>query len=776
MPQQQTVAVENNFTKGLVTEFTALNFPENAATDCDNVEFTVIGDVVRRLGIDYEIERQIFSVDRVGTAVNTYKWDNAGGDGSTQIMVVQVNGSLKFWKVSASDTSFPLSRQDLVTDVDLSDFVADGGTFDTSKEAQFTDGNGYLFVFHPSCDPIYCTYASDVITGNRITVNVRDFLGVIEADSISSRPLNLSNPHQYNLSNQGWTQGSPWQGVSSTSVLIGIGSKTFTVASGMTVTLGNLVYILNAHPASPGGIFQPAGETVMSGNVTAYAGTTLTVNVTAVAPIWSGSVYNDWLINPVGVGYISKWHTDIGNYPSNADVWWRYKNTSEVFDPATTVGNVTLSTGPAPKGHTILNAFNQKRNLASNLSGLTDIITTTRPTNGAWFQGRVWYTGLNASQSSSGTAGFYTWTESIYFSQIIIDNTNFGDCYQLNDPTSENLFDLLPTDGGVITIQGCGPIYRLFPIQNGMIVFAANGVWFITGNQGIGFSATDYTITKLSAVKSISTTSYVDVLGIPYFWNADGIYVVSPSDKGGLSVQSITYNTIDSIYEEIPLSSKLYARGAYDPVNYKIQWLYRSIETNDVTERYTFDKILNFNTSNKAFFPYSVQADSVSLNGISYVNYPGTLSNTPQATFKYLTTNTVSSSLTFSDEHDDDYVDWSAANSTSDYTSYFLTGYKIRGQAIKRFQPLYIQVYCKTNDTASAYKIQGIWDYANSGSSGRWSTQQLVTNALSRFDAVSRRHKIRGHGYVVQFKFTSVTGMPFDIQGWSVQDSINAGV
>jgi len=51
-----------------------------------------------------------------------------------------------------------------------------------------------------------------------------------------------------------------------------------------------------------------------------------------------------------------------------------------------------------------------------------------------------------------------------------------GNCYQVNDPTSDQLFDLLPTDGGVIVIQGCGSIYKLFPLQNALLVFAANGV------------------------------------------------------------------------------------------------------------------------------------------------------------------------------------------------------------------------------------------------------------------------------------------------------------
>ena len=51
MPIVPSASIENNFTAGLKTEFTGLNFPENAATDCDNVIFDMPGDVTRRLGI-----------------------------------------------------------------------------------------------------------------------------------------------------------------------------------------------------------------------------------------------------------------------------------------------------------------------------------------------------------------------------------------------------------------------------------------------------------------------------------------------------------------------------------------------------------------------------------------------------------------------------------------------------------------------------------------------------------------------------------------------------
>lgn len=769
MPQSLTVAVENNFTKGLITESTGLNFPENAATDCDNCEFTLIGDTLRRQGIDYEENFSIWNIDRDSAAVNTYKWNNAGGDGLTQVMVVQVNGFLHFWKSSAATAASPLSAQVLASTINISSFVAAGGTFNNTLECQFSDGNGYLFVTHPSCDPFYCTYSTGTIVGNRINVQIRDFTGVPDGLASNTRPTSLSVEHNYNLINQGWVSGNPWSSVSFSVVTVGLGAKTFTVAAGLPVTLGDQVTIIANHP-TPG---LPTTGPMMSGNITAYAGTSITINVTSGATGWFGLTGSDWLIIPRNTAYISTWSAAVGNYPSNSDVWWYFKNASGVFDPATTLSNVTLGAGNGPRGHFILDAFSQQRDVISSLA-ITDIQTTVRPSTVTWFQGRVWYAGVDAQQPATGDANYYTWTENIYFSQIVNTVDDLGHCYQVNDPTSENLFDLLPTDGGVITIQGCGSIYKLFPIQNGLLVFAANGIWFLTGSQGIGFTANDYTVTKISSIQSISGTSFVNVTGLPYFWNEDGIYSVQPAQGGGLQVEPITVGTIATFYNQIPMQCKKYARGDYHPIDYNIQWVYRDVNETGVQDRYQFNRILNFNTYNKAFFPYSFSAPHVTINGINYVSSPGG-SAAPEPAFKYLTTNLSPTGLTWSDEHDSDYVDWASDDGGANYLSYFITGYKLRGQAIKKFQPQYIQVYSKTNGAASSYKIQGIWNYANNRSSGKWSNVQLVTNALTRFDTIFRRHRIRGSGYVLQFKIMSVDGMPFDIQGWAVVDTVNTG-
>jgi hypothetical protein len=788
----QSTSIMNSFIGGLKTEYTGLNFPENSCTDTANCVFSIIGEVLRREGIDLEDNAVNNPIMQAGKAFNTYKWTNVGGDGQTQVLVTQIGNTLYFYTTSSATATSPVSAQRLTSTVNIPTYQASGNTADTSLvECQFTDGNGYLFVFHPACDPFYCTYNNGVITANLITLQIRDFAGIAETGvAVTLRPSTLTKEHNYNLVNQGWVTGNPWQAY----VNVGgtfhasIDSETFPTSSGISgVSNGQIVYVNVYEWAGPS--YAPAG----SGTVTGYTGTSLTVNTNYIDTAIAGDVFvvtnsatfsypniscSQIFIYPVEQGFINSWFSTEGNYPSNADIWYEFKNSSGVFDP-TTQANISVGSGQAPQGHFVMNAFNQDRGLVSGITGLTAVSTNVRPRCGTWFQGRVWYAGVDSSQQASGDAIYNTWTESIYFSQIVQTPTDFGSCYQVNDPTDETLNALLPSDGGVIVIQGCGSIYNLFTIQNGVLVFAANGIWIIRGNQGLGFTADDYSINKVANIQSISSTSLINVNGWPMFWNEEGIYAVAPGKEqapygfGGLNVEPITVGTILSFYNNIPRDSKRFVRGDYNPITYVVQWCYRSTQESGISNRYQFDSILNLNVFNKAFYPYTISPDNVYyVSDVIYTSYP---SGTLDPTFKYFATDGIN--VSFAEERDDtNWVDWFSVDNTGvDYTSYFVTGYNLHGKALLKWSSNYIYVYANNLDPY-AYTIQSIWDYANSGNSGRYSTIQTVTNYNPNYAASYRRHKLRGHGMSLQIKISSVTGQPFTLFGWTMADDIDGGI
>lgn len=490
---------------------------------------------------------------------------------------------------------------------------------------------------------------------------------------------------------------------------------------------------------------------------------------------------------------LTTWDGTLTTMPSNTDIMWSFKNSSDAF-AMSTVDNVMHGNSSAPKGHYILSVYSQDRDTVSGLSGTTSTTTGAhRVSTSAFFAGRVFYAGIS-------TQGF---NSKVYFSQIIERPEQYGFCYQQNDPTAEDVFDLLPSDGGVINLNDAGTIYKLFAIPGGLLAFAANGVWMISGSTGLGFTASDYTSVRISSIGSLSSTSFVDVGGLPAWWNADGIYTMQLTQTGGPSIQSLTYTTVRKMYDAIPLLCKTQAKGFFNSTTGVVQWLYRSTESSDPTVQYEFDSILNFNVSTNAFYQWTLPTSDVKVHSL-FVVPPDTatpaesnvvdnsaadvLDNdgnnvTTFATtigsrvpiFKYLVSynDGTNYNFTIADNVDTSYLDWVTYDTVGvDYDSYFTTGYKIHGNAITKFQPTYVEIYSKT-DLPVSYYFQSIWNYANTGSTGKWSSKQYVEHTDLNYDYTTRRLKVRGSGLVLQFKITSLPGKAFKIAGWATQETGN---
>ncbi len=303
---------------------------------------------------------------------------------------------------------------------------------------------------------------------------------------------------------------------------------------------------------------------------------------------------------------IAYYKSQTGVYPNNAEIWWSYrrpleigsdkppKNYLEVFDPSLRF-QVSLGNSPAPKGHYILKAFQQDRSSVSGVQGLeVKSAYGFRPSAVAFYTGRAWYAGVN-------TAGYNT---KIYFTQIIERDEQLQECYQTEDPTAESLHDLLPTDGGVVVIPELTEVYNLVPLGNSLFVFAKNGVWEISGSiAGYGFKADDYAVHKISGVSCLSNMSFVLVEGVPFWWNRTGIYTLQ-NQNNQYNVASLTDDTIKTYFSNIPSSSKFYAKGAYDSILRRIQWLYRTEDVDVPQDNYVYDTILNFDLRTGAFYEY----------------------------------------------------------------------------------------------------------------------------------------------------------------------------
>src|SRR5258706_3972750 len=348
MAQQPKPTVENHFIAGFKTEYTGLNFPENAATDTQNCVYSLIGDVTRRGGINYEANFTTVGINQSGVARSSYRWLNAGGDGSTQLLVQQIGNLLYFFRSSSATTVRPLSFTLLAGTIDIDSFIAKGTTiFPSLSECQYSSGNGYLFVYHPNCEPFYCAYNNGIITATVINIQIRDFIGIPEpgvADNF--RPNTLTAEHQYNLINQGWTTGSGWTGNGTANKT---GAPTLPcVGDNWTIAITSQTDTSTVTNGSQIKVNIPAAAIVGSNNnnqnvianvlgvVNNYVApfNTITINVGTIDYDCSRTAFGSWnggnffpapneavTLTLVNVGFINAWFTALHNYPSNSDVW-----------------------------------------------------------------------------------------------------------------------------------------------------------------------------------------------------------------------------------------------------------------------------------------------------------------------------------------------------------------------------------------------------------------------------------------------------------------------
>src|SRR6056297_3235158 len=124
-------------------------------------------------------------------------------------------------------------------------------------------------------------------------------------------------------------------------------------------------------------------------------------------------------------------------WPPLTHRWYTGKDATGNFDKdeweKVWTGNTLLETG-----HFILNLFSKDRSGVSGVSGLDVEGVSSRFSCVAVYAGRVWYSGSDNKSMS----------DKIYFSRTVRNFKDFGQLYQEADPTSEEISDLVDTDGG----------------------------------------------------------------------------------------------------------------------------------------------------------------------------------------------------------------------------------------------------------------------------------------------------------------------------------------
>lgn len=194
-----------NFTGGLNTEATSINFPENAAQALDNFDLFITGEIKRRLGLDFEdsytVRPETTSAANIANyAVGTSEWKAVNGQGDLNFLVVQIGLILYFHDLGVEPMSSTLRGS-----IDLS--ASKTGESPENKILSFAFGEGVLVVGNSDLNPTIIEYDSDLNTfsATSVVIEVRDFTRVPEPGvPIDHRDSGLTRDHNYNLRNQGW--------------------------------------------------------------------------------------------------------------------------------------------------------------------------------------------------------------------------------------------------------------------------------------------------------------------------------------------------------------------------------------------------------------------------------------------------------------------------------------------------------------------------------------------------------------------------------------------
>lgn len=447
-----------------------------------------------------------------------------------------------------------------------------------------------------------------------------------------------------------------------------------------------------------------------------------------------------------------------------------------------------------------------------------------RPKVCAFFAGRVWYAGIPSPEKSS-------W---VLFSQVLTDISNVEKCYQQNDPTSEAASDVLASDGGLIPIPEAGDITGLVALGNALLVFASNGVWQIVGGQD-GFSATAYSVNKVTDAGCIFQKTIIKVEDAIFYWSYHGIFVLSAGQTGDAQSVNITDLKIKTLYNSIPNVNKSYVNGAYNNNNKIVHWLYS--DDSDLINgvgKYVKNRVLAYDIRLQSFYTYTIDqsvgplvvaasttkdiveaivpsdiyvlADQV-LVGIDEVQINTLTNSSIEKKFMYLTLDPLQDiaypdqvGFGFSNYNHTYFNDWLQYDDVGAIVpAYLVTGYSLGNVGPARAKTAnYIHMFMKKTETfidalgepdyPSSILMTTRWDFTDNSFPGKWSDQYEVYRQprpyFINFPAaqddgyplVISKNKIRGRGKALQIKFESNEDKDMHIYGWSIGFTNNTNV
>ena len=582
-----------NFVGGLNTEGSALNNPENTADVLENFVVELNGTLRKRPGLSVS---GALVADSVGLTtipiISVHTWVSAVLGVRAEFFVIQVGGTLTVTSIDGSTVT-------RLGTISLNTYKRSGIASAGAYRISAVSGKSYLYVAAKDIHPFYVKYdaGTNVLIHQQVSIQIRDFYGKEDGLAVDEHPATLSEAHRYNLYNQGWTEDKIQKynrtlGAYPANSDIWVYGK-FVDTSDKDSSFRPKMMANEAFGNSPA----PKGHFILNvkdGQLSDVGQLSLVATIR--------KVYVVAVLENTDTHSLIKWRRGsrlsgvvVGDVIKSSDY------TGTVVEIGVEAGAnyiITESNGlgldspgnPFSVGE--WEDLEHYRPLSSINVGTSDIFSSeTVPSVSAYYAGRVFYAGASSS----------FWNNAVFYSQLVDKEDKIGRCYQDADPTSEHISDLIATDGGVLFIDSAVDIMAMMVYESSLVIFAANGVWELSGVNDDGFKATSFKLKKISDFGALSAGSVVSTGSGFVFWSSSGIYTLTREEiSGSLQAASISSTTIQSFYDAIPGDKKVLAKGFFDEVNKVIYWLYNTDSSTDQPN--TSNKILLLDTRISAFY------------------------------------------------------------------------------------------------------------------------------------------------------------------------------
>lgn len=813
------------FNKGINTEAPLVQWPEGFSIDEQNFDLLVDGSRRRRPGLANESGSTSFtatgSSSDTSCGFRTYRWADAGHIAGFNMVVAQIGTYLYFWEEpksgSLGNPDFSIALENYIagyTDPFTGEVFTNSATDLRNSILSFSQINGKLIVVGEFLEPLMIKYddsgATPILDVTILQIRERDLYGIEDGIPVTDKPVVLTNTHEYNLWNRGWTAQQivdfhtsqalyPSKNMISFMGMRRQVSATYSDDDGIKIfSPDKLVAELFQNMSAPQGhmmrdVFNrrnnfttTLGDTGISHNIT-------DVSVTALgggqwsATITSADNHGVLLGDEVTLsGTTIKWKKGNGDkikktYSGTYIVQQivsatKFKITIAGNDGWTWVQNVALGTY-VEIDSVVGSVYNEDDSA---------IPCKTRFTCTMSFASRIFFAGAKDERISNR----------IYFSKVVEQDTDVSICYQEADPTSEFISDLVATDGGYIVLPEAGAIVGLLPFGRSIIVFASNGIWEIgPGREGF-FSAIGYSERKISNMGCVSPRSIIDAADIPMYWAEDGIYAIRQDQNSGYSLcQNVTRDVLNGLYNSIRYQQKSRAYAAFDPTRQRVIWLYNSrlqtpvsasppetgesmvqttpvtpvgvIDDTDTTDD-SFDSALVLDLRLGAWTRWVFGASTSHIvRGVQAM--PSSYLTDNENRFKFFvqgipnSTNYEIDELTNTTDYKDNGAEaeafvYSGPDSVSDPTKF-------------RSAP-YVHIFMRRNENSSIF-MQPRWDWSRGHASGKMGEYRQVYRETRQrpetYGVVVTKNKIPGRGRNLFLAIKAGQGAPAWIDGWTIK-------